>query len=47
MARTNVELTMQRIRESSPIVAELERTGAIKVVGCFYDVSTGGVEFLE
>lgn len=47
VARKSVELTMHRIRQSSPIVAELERAGAIKVVGCFYDVSTGRVEFLE
>ena len=46
VARRSVELTMQRIRGSSPAVAELERAGTIKIVGCFYDVSTGGVEFL-
>lgn len=47
VARKNVQLTMTRIRAESPVIAELEKTGAVKIAGCFYDVSTGGVEFLD
>jgi carbonic anhydrase len=47
VGRKSVELTINRLREGSPIVAELERAGTIKVVGCFYDLNTGGVEFLD
>ena len=45
VARKNVELTIERIRKHSPVIAELEKTGAVKVVGAFYDLKTGAVEF--
>jgi hypothetical protein len=32
--------------DSRPVIAELEKSGAIKIVACFYDLSTGVVEFL-
>lgn len=41
----NVHLTMERIRRESPIIAELETSGAIKIVGGMYDVETGEVNF--
>jgi carbonic anhydrase len=47
VARKSVELTMGRIRQDSAVIADLEKSGAIKVVGCFYDLSTGGIEFLS
>lgn len=43
----NVELTIKRIRRESPIIAELERSGKIKIVGGLYDVETGKVIFYE
>jgi carbonic anhydrase len=43
----NVHLTMQRIREESPIVAELERSGKLKIAGGVYDVETGKVDFFN
>ncbi len=43
----NVELTMDRIRKESPIIAELEQQGEIKIVGGLYDVETGLVKFYE
>ncbi|HZM01186.1 MAG TPA: carbonic anhydrase family protein, partial [Planctomycetota bacterium] len=46
VARRNVELTVASVRRRSPVIAELERRGALKVVGGFYDVSTGAVEFI-
>jgi carbonic anhydrase len=41
----NVHLTIDRIRRESPIIAELENTGQIKIVGGHYDVETGVVSF--
>ncbi|HEY0739965.1 MAG TPA: carbonic anhydrase family protein [Chryseosolibacter sp.] len=41
----NVHLTIERIRRESPIIAELESSGAIKIVGGMYDVETGKVNF--
>jgi carbonic anhydrase len=43
----HVQLTIDRIRRESPIVAELEQQGAIKIVGGSYDVETGYVTFFE
>jgi carbonic anhydrase len=43
----NVELTIGRVREMSPVLAELENDGKIQIVGGVYDVATGKVEFLE
>jgi len=45
VARKNVELTMTDIHRRSPILAELETAGAIKIVGAMYDLETGFVDF--
>ena len=41
----NVELTLDRIRLESPLLAGLEAAGQIKIVGALYDVETGQVNF--
>jgi carbonic anhydrase len=46
VARKNVELTMMDIRRRSPVLAELETSGAIKIVGAMYNLETGSVDFL-
>ncbi len=43
----NVHLTIERIRRESPIIAELESTGKIKIVGALYEVENGKVTFYE
>ncbi|TSD67030.1 carbonic anhydrase [Inquilinus sp. KBS0705] len=43
----HVGLTIDRIRKESPIVAELEQQGSIKIIGGIYDVETGFVTFFE
>lgn len=43
----NVKLTIDRIRKESPVVAELEKEGKIKIIGAMYDVETGKVTFEE
>lgn len=43
----NVHLTIDRIRRESPIIAELEREGKIKIVGGIYEVKSGKVTFFD
>ncbi len=41
----NVVHSIDRIREESPILAEMEKNGEIEIVGATYDVETGIVSF--
>jgi carbonic anhydrase len=43
----NVKLTVEQIREKSPILTELEKEGKIKIVGALYDITSGEVNFFE
>lgn len=45
VTENNVHLTIDRVRKESPIVAELEQQGQIKIIGGLYDVETGVVHF--
>jgi carbonic anhydrase len=45
VARRNVEITMGNIRKDSPVLAELESKGAIKIAGAMYNLETGVVDF--
>jgi carbonic anhydrase len=45
VARKNVEITMADIRKGSPVLAEMESNGAIKIAGAMYNLETGVVEF--
>jgi len=47
VAEKNVEMTIERIRDESPILAEMERNGEIDIVGGMYDVGDGSVTFFE
>ena len=46
VAVKNVNMTIDNIREESPVLAELEAEGAIKIVGAMYDINNGSVTFL-
>ena len=41
VAATNVKQTVAMIRSRSPVLADLEAKGAIKIVGTMYDIGTG------
>ena len=41
----NVELTIQNIKEQSPVLNEMFENGEIDIVGAMYDVKTGSVSF--
>ncbi|MEI6085277.1 MAG: carbonic anhydrase family protein [Verrucomicrobiota bacterium] len=43
----NVRLTVERIRELSPILRDMETAGKIQIAGCVYDLDTGRVQFLQ
>ncbi len=43
----NVRLTIERIRRESPIIAQMETNGEIKIVGGMYYVENGSVEFYK
>ena len=43
----NVLLTIDNIRERSRILADMEKTNEIMIVGAMYDVSTGYVDFYK
>jgi carbonic anhydrase len=42
----NVRLTVANIREHSPIIAELEQAGEVKIVGALCGMHTGMVQML-
>ena len=41
-----MELTIERIREESPVLAEMETNGEIQIVGGMYDLASGKVNLL-
>lgn len=47
VAVENVLLSIEQIRNESPIIKELEQNGTIKIVGAMYEVETGKVRFLD
>jgi len=46
VCEANVRLTVERIRELSPILRDLESAAKIQIAGCIYDLDTGRVRFL-
>ncbi|TVZ52800.1 carbonic anhydrase family protein [Dokdonia sp. Hel_I_53] len=42
----NVHLTIDKMRDDSPLLKEMEQNGDIKIVGAVYDISNGAVDFL-
>jgi carbonic anhydrase len=47
VARTNVQMTVDDVRNNSAVLAELERNGTIKIVGAMYNLQTSALEFLS
>lgn len=41
VAVTNVRQTVEMIRKRSPVLAEMEAKGTIKIIGTMYDIGTG------
>jgi carbonic anhydrase len=47
VAKKNVELAMADIHKRSRVLSDLEKSGAIKIVGSMYNLETGLVEFFR
>ncbi len=47
VCKSNVENTMNEIRNRSDILREMEENGEIIITGAIYDMDTGKVSFLE
>ncbi len=47
VAANNVFLTVQKIKEQSALLAEMEQSKQIKIIGGLYDLDTGKVIFYE
>ncbi|WP_417290479.1 carbonic anhydrase family protein [Corallibacter sp.] len=45
VSKKNVELTIERIHQESPILSEMEKNGEIMIVGAMYDINSGSVTF--
>jgi carbonic anhydrase len=46
-SRNNVKLQMKYILEGSKVIAGLVKEGKVKIVGAYYDIETGKVEFFN
>jgi carbonic anhydrase len=47
VARTNVKLAIENIRRRSPILANLDEKGTIRITGAMYNLSNGEVDFVS
>ena len=47
VSENNVRYAMKQVRERSPIIKEMEDNGQVKIVGVFYRVTDGTIEFLN
>jgi carbonic anhydrase len=46
VARTHVSMAVKQIQQDSPVLRTLATTGAIKIVGCMYDLRTARIALL-
>ncbi|MCL6267368.1 carbonic anhydrase family protein [Flagellimonas myxillae] len=46
VAETNVQLTIDNIRNQSPVLKEMEDNGEISIVGAMYNISDGKVSYM-
>ncbi len=47
VCENNVRLALKYIREKSPILKEMEDKGEVKIVGAFYRLTDGTLEFIQ
>jgi carbonic anhydrase len=45
--RDNVQIAVKQLKESEPILHELEKAGKLKIVGAIYDIDKGTVNYLK
>ena len=47
VAEKNVILTIERVINESPVLAEMQNKGEIEIIGAMYDIHSGAVNFYE
>src|SRR5262249_9240839 len=47
VARKNVELTMAKFREMSPVISELVEAKTVRLAGAMYDIATAKIDFFS
>jgi carbonic anhydrase len=47
VAEKNIRMTVEDIRERSPVLKEMESAEEIKIVGALYNMDTGKIDFLD
>jgi carbonic anhydrase len=47
VARKNVEMTVAEIRKQSPVLAQMETKGEVKMASAMYSLETGAVDFID
>ena len=47
VAAKNVQLTIEKIIKDSTVLAEMQQSGEINIVGGMYDIHSGAVTFYE
>jgi carbonic anhydrase len=47
VSRNNVSIIVNKIKEQSIVLSEMEHTGQIKITGGLYDIDTGRVAFFD
>lgn len=46
-AKANVKMTIDHIIKDSPVIVELIKEGKVKIIGAYYDLTSGKVSFIE
>lgn len=46
-AKNNVKMTIDDILKYSPVIKDLHANGSVKIVGAYYDLTSGVVKFME
>ena len=46
-AKNNVKMTIADILKYSPVINEMHANGSVKIVGAYYDLTTGVVSFMD
>ncbi|MEG0928042.1 carbonic anhydrase family protein [Chryseobacterium sp.] len=47
VSRNNVSYTLDQIRKNSPVLREMENKKEIKIVGAYYNLANGNLEFVK
>ncbi|MEZ7892169.1 MAG: carbonic anhydrase [Candidatus Wallbacteria bacterium] len=45
--KNNVELIVEKLKHSKPIISEFAETGKVQIIGAYYDLENGKVELLK